>query len=372
NNTLGGSTAAERNILSGNSAYGVFIYNMGTRSNVVIGNYVGTDVSGTTAVPNAVGIVVDGAAFKHRIESNIISGNLQQGIYINITGSDSTSIIKNKIGVNATSNPLGNGSDGIRISQGPKYSLIGGSPTEANTIAHNGGNGVYIMFPNDDKHLISCNSIYSNGGLGIDLFPLGVNPNDAGDADSGPNEELNYPEIDTVIFVAGSNTTIISGTLDTQNPSSVSIQIYRAIPDLSGHGQGIEYLSTVTPDAAGNWSDTLSGLTITDFLTTIAIDVNNNTSEFSIARNMNAIASVADNALSNGILIYPNPTDGTFTVSGNGMRQIDVLNSNGQLVKTIRASSNRTRVDISDQSEGIYFIRTYTQNGVANSKVVLN
>ncbi len=85
-NTLGGSTPAHRNILSGNSGYGVFIYNMGTNSNIVQGNYIGTDVTGINAVPNAIGIVVDGAAFKHTIDNNIISANLQEGIYIHITG----------------------------------------------------------------------------------------------------------------------------------------------------------------------------------------------------------------------------------------------------------------------------------------------
>ena len=372
NNILGGSTSAERNILSGNSGYGVFIYNMGTNSNVVRGNYIGTDKNGTAAIPNAVGIVIDGAAYKHIIDSNIISGNLQQGIYINITGCDSTSIIKNKIGVDIYGDPLGNGSDGIRISQGPKYSLIGGSPAEGNIIAHNGGNGVFIMSPNDKFHLISCNSIYKNAGLGIDLFPLGVNPNDPGDSDSGPNEKMNFPEIDTVIFINASSKTIISGTIDTQNLTTVSIQIYRAIPDLSGHGQGIEYLSTVSPDNSGNWSDTLTGLVVADFLTTLAIDQNNNTSEFSIARSMHAFAKVStNNKIGNEIFIYPNPTHGEFVVNGNGIKNIEMLNVNGEIIKRVLPNSNQTIVDISDQSKAIYFIRISTKDEVITRKIVL-
>lgn len=373
NNTLGGNTAAKRNILSGNSAYGVFIYNMGTHSNIVQGNYIGTDINGTTAIPNAVGIVVDGAAYKHHIDSNIISGNLQQGIYINITGSDSTLIIKNKIGVDKNGNPLGNGSDGIRISQGPKYSLIGGNPSEGNIIANNGGTGVYIMFPSDDNHLISCNSIYNNAGLGIDLFPLGVNPNDAGDVDSGPNEGMNYPEIDTVFFVSGLNKTIVSGTIDTQNPLTVSIQVYRAIPSLSGHGEGKEYLSTVTPNASGNWSDTLLGLNISDFLTSLAIDQNNNTSEFSIARSMYAFASIqSETKLDLEISIYPNPTNGEFNVTGKNINQIEVMNINGEIVKTIKPSMGQTTIDLSNQSKGIYFVRTTTTNSISIKKISLN
>jgi hypothetical protein len=371
NNILGGNSSAERNILSGNSAYGVFIYNMGTNSNVVRGNYIGTDVNGTTAIPNAVGIVIDGAAYKHIIDSNIISGNLQQGIYINITGCDSTSIIKNKIGVDINNNPLGNGSDGIRISQGPKHSLIGGTPAEANIIANNGGNGVYIMFPNDDNHLISCNSIYNNSGLGIDIFPAGVNANDVGDGDFGPNEELNYPEIDTVIFLSGPNKTIISGIIDTQNPETISIQIYRAIPDLSGHGQGIEYLSTITPDITGNWADTLTGLIVSDFLTTLAIDQNNNTSEFSIARNTTTIASISDNTFKSKLFVYPNPTSSSFIVEGKKMEKIEVINIEGRVIKEIQPLSEKVVINISSESKGIYFIKVLRSDGIIIKKIVL-
>lgn len=365
NNVLGGNTSAERNILSGNSAYGVFIYNMGTNSNIVRGNFIGTDVNGTTAVPNAVGIVVDGAAFKHVIDSNVISGNLQQGIYIDITGSDSTLIIKNKIGVAVNGDPLGNGSDGIRISQGPKYSLIGGTPAEGNIIANNGGNGVYIMSPNDDNHLISCNSIYDNGELGIDLFPLGVNPNDAGDGDSGPNEGMNYPEIDTVIFVSGNNTTIISGTIDTQNPSTVSIQIYRSAPDSTGYGEGKEYLATVNPNISGSWADTLTGLTASDFLTTLAIDQNNNTSEFSISRNTTETASVSKLQMNAKIHIYPNPTNGIVNFDLDNLKKGSIIISSltGQELINTKFTENNKKIEVNHLNNGVYIYTVLSQNG---------
>lgn len=49
-NTIGGSTALARNIISGNTKGGVFIY--GTNSDVVTGNYIGTDYTGTKSIPN--------------------------------------------------------------------------------------------------------------------------------------------------------------------------------------------------------------------------------------------------------------------------------------------------------------------------------
>jgi len=368
-NFVGGNTAAERNVISGNSGYGVFLYNMGTNSNVVKGNFIGTDVNGTAAVPNAVGIVVDGASYNNVIDGNIISGNLQQGITVNITGSDGTQITKNKIGVDLNNNAMGNGSDGIRISQGPKHSVIGGSPVDANIIAHNGGNGIYIMFPDDDFHLISCNSIHNNNGLGIELFPPGVNDNDAGDSDAGANQEMNYPEIDTVIFLPVSNETIISGTLDSPNPELCTIQIYKAVPDPSGHGQGSEYLAAVTTDTSGFWSDTLTGLSFSDFLTTLAIDANNNTSEFSIARNTTEFASINEEINDNGIKVFPNPTDGIFTISGKNISFIEIIDMHGQLIK----HSEATTIDIAGVATGIYLVKIYTaENFVIKKLSVVN
>ena len=51
-NTIGGTTAGERNIISGNGDRGVLIVDVGTDNNVVVGNYIGTDVTGTVALGN--------------------------------------------------------------------------------------------------------------------------------------------------------------------------------------------------------------------------------------------------------------------------------------------------------------------------------
>ncbi len=357
-NMIGGDTPAHRNIISGNSGYGVFVYNLGTHHNVTKGNYIGTDPAGTGAIPNANGIVVDGAPYSNVITGNLISGNLQQGIAIHITGTDSTRVTNNLIGTNVTgTQPLGNGADGIRIAEGPKYSVIGGSPQEANVIAFNAGNGVTIMSADDDYNLISCNSIFSNGGLGIDLFPPGINANDAGDADAGPNDEMNYPVIDTVIYDAGSGETIISGTIDTHNPQLCAIQIFKAAPDDSGHGEGKEYLSTVTPATSGYWSDTLTGLAPTDYLTTLTIDGSGNTSEFSIAGNTNEIASIINNNGFESMAVYPNPCHGTFTVSGEAISAIEIADAEGRMIKILQPKTANPVVDISELSKGAYLVR---------------
>ncbi len=371
NNTLGGSTPAHRNILSGNSGYGVFIYNMGTHSNIVQGNYIGTDVTGLNAIPNAIGVVVDGAAYKHTIDNNIISANLQEGIYIHITGCDSTLVTRNKIGTNALGNSLGNGQDGIRISEGPKHSIIGGSATMGNEIAFNNGAGISIISGNDISHEITYNSIYKNAGLGIDLFPFGPNINDNGDMDNGPNHMMNYPIIDTLFNALEAGKIVIKGRLDTQNPELCMIHLYLSDLDPSGYGEGKQFLSLVIPDSFGNWSDTLQGITLLDFITATATNQFKSTSEFSMSRN-SYVLSITPIAKAIEILeVYPNPNDGNFQINTKNAGLLNVFDQMGVLVfqQTINETNTALKINL---TSGIYTLSFKTKNGTITNKMVVH
>ncbi|MBI4648775.1 MAG: T9SS type A sorting domain-containing protein [Bacteroidia bacterium] len=303
-NIVGGSQPGATNIISGNSGYGVFLYNLGTKGNIIKGNLIGTDFSGTSAVPNANGIVVDGAAFAHVIDSNTISGNLQQGIAIHITGSDSTIITRNFIGTDITGTlSLPNGNDGIRIAEGPKFTQIGGSLQLGNIIAHNLGNGITIGTDNDDYNRISANSIHHNTGLGIELFPPGPTINDAGDYDTGPNQGMNYPVIDSTVC-SGDNVTIY-GSIDTQNPQNITIELFESDNDGSGYGEGLTFLGSTTPSDIGLWSYTLFSVAQL-YLCATATDEAGNTSEFSQYIYINPL-SINENDKNVQINIYPNP-----------------------------------------------------------------
>src|SRR5262249_17835437 len=91
NNTVGGSVASARNIISGNAEHGVYIFGGGTNGNVVLGNYVGTNAAGTAALGNLQqGIVVWGGGANNTIggltatpgtgAGNVVSGNGYSGI----------------------------------------------------------------------------------------------------------------------------------------------------------------------------------------------------------------------------------------------------------------------------------------------------
>jgi len=115
-NTIGGLTPGERNVISGNEAAGVRIEHPESRGNVVIGNYIGTDASGTVALggnPHS-GVAIDWGATQNRIgglgegERNIISGNegYADGVSIRRAGTEQNLVLGNYIGLDASGTRL--------------------------------------------------------------------------------------------------------------------------------------------------------------------------------------------------------------------------------------------------------------------------
>ncbi len=261
---------------------------------IVSGNFTGTDTSGTIALANgAAGVITNG--FSNQIggttpaERNLISGNTGDGV--SFTSGNSYLVQGNLVGTKANgTSALGNGANGITFSGSALFNTVGGMNTgEANTIAFNGGDGVYLDATASFSNSVRGNSIYSNGTtsahLGIDLGADGVTSNDPQDADTGPNNLQNFPVISSVT-VTGSTRTI-TGTLNSKPNQEFTIDFYsNPSCDTSGNGEGKTYLTTIltdTTDANGDVSFTFhpSTLTVGQAITATATDANGNTSEFS-------------------------------------------------------------------------------------------
>ena len=122
NNVLGGMTAADRNVISGNSQHGVVVGPGGAvTGNRVMGNYIGTNPAGSAAIPNgADGVFVDGVPGNFiggmlPGQGNLISGNLGGGVFVRTPAATGTVIQGNIIGLDATgTTALGNAASGIR------------------------------------------------------------------------------------------------------------------------------------------------------------------------------------------------------------------------------------------------------------------
>jgi hypothetical protein len=164
NNVIGGTTPAERNLISGNVETGISISDAGSAHNTVIGNWIGTDASGTGALGNNAGVHLNHCGF-NRVggtqagEANVISGN--RGSAIALAGYEYTDnlILGNLIGVAADgAQPLGNGT-GMALHVNTRRTFIGGATIgERNLIADNGV-GVHIGVAGTDDNWILGNAI---------------------------------------------------------------------------------------------------------------------------------------------------------------------------------------------------------------------
>jgi CSLREA domain-containing protein len=253
-NTIGGSTAADRNLISGNGLSGVYMQDTGTTSNQVDSNYIGLSAAGSAAVPNGnAGVTLNGASGNQigsaPNTSQFISGNAGAGIYVVGVISDTIGQA-NRIGVGANETTrLGNGGQGVVLTSTLSVSVF------AKLVAYNGGAGVAIISANSNANEVLPGAVHDNGGLPIDLGDDGPTPNDADDADFGPDTLLNYP------VITASSGRVITGTVC----FNCQVWIYRAIGDAHAPRGGGSFIAHVTAGAHGGWSTTLPiGLTRTD------------------------------------------------------------------------------------------------------------
>jgi CSLREA domain-containing protein len=253
----------------------------------IAGNFLGTDVAGRSALPNRVGVLVNGGATiggPAPADRNLISGNRGAGLVFGASSAGNT-VLGNYIGTLAdASAPLPNGSHGI-LADGASDLRIGGEePGASNVIAGNGGDGVRIGGV-AARVSVRANGIFGNGGLGIDLGGDGATSDDTGDGDAGPNGLQNAPTITSAAEAPGATT--IAGTLGSTPNARYTIDLY-ATPacDAGGRGEGLAYLGSATPatDGAGvaAWSAVVTQTGLAGaWITAIATDVNGNSSEFS-------------------------------------------------------------------------------------------
>ncbi len=301
---IGGTTAAARNVISGNTS-GIYdessIIGVGSNNNTISGNYIGVDVTGSTALGNTFygvstsssGAVIGGSALGagNVIAASATIANVQ-------IGSRDIVVQGNWIGtgVSGTSAPIGFVPSAFRVpgvfvtgNVAVTGTQIGGTASGAgNVIAFNTSNGVLLSDQLGNGHSILGNSIFSNAQTGINLSSpgsentFGVTPNDNGDGDFGVNGRQNFP----VITSATSSGNVV-GTLNSVASSTYRLEFFaNAACDPSGYGEGKTFLGfqSVTTDGSGNasFNATLTALPPgQSVVTSTATDSGGSTSEFS-------------------------------------------------------------------------------------------
>ncbi len=293
NNQVGGTTAGARNIISANVGEGIYFTGDGTSSNLVQGNYIGTDATGMTGLGNALGIGLVSAVSTQiggvaAGAGNLISGNNSRGIYL--ANASKNFIQGNCIGTKADgTSALGNVYHGIDIDGGSTNNIVGGTAAGAgNRIAF--AQSIYAGVRVRDgsvNNLISGNAIFSNGALGIDLGAFGVNSIydcESGVAANAANAGQNFPTLTTV---DSGGSTRIRGTMDGKTGKSYTLQFFASpAGDPSGYGEGQVFLGqtnlTLSATCSSNFTAYLAvSISPGWVVTATATDAACNTSEFS-------------------------------------------------------------------------------------------
>ena len=275
NALIGGTTVDARNVISGNNR-GVDL--SGGSNHTVQGNFIGTDVTGTVALSNpnlgldfnsgVSGCLIGGlTATPGTPPGNLISGNNGNSGVILGQDTNGNLIQGNIIGADITgTQPLGNLPGGIQIN-GHDNTVGGTDAGEGNIIAFNGGDtaicsafsaAIWVHNSGAINNSILGNSIFSNASLGIDLEfdgdPNCVEPNDDGDADTGPNNLQNYPTIMSVTIPSDNSTVTISGALHSAADTVYRLEFFsNTVADSTGFGEGKTFLGfkDVTTDSNG-------------------------------------------------------------------------------------------------------------------------
>ena len=291
-NTVGGTAAGMRNVISGNDAYGVQIQGGGAKGNEISGNYVGTDRTGAAPLENSDGVLIDGAP-NNTVGGttvgarNVISGNDSEGVLI--VGPDATGnkVAGNYVGTGAAGQRVpGQNDTGITIVNAAN-NVVGGTEAGArNTISGN-GTGVVILGVGATGNRVLSNSIFGNANLGIDLYgALGPNPNDPDDKDAGPNGLQNRPLLSSARKSA-TGTTTVTGKLDSTPNKTYLVQFF-SNPEGGDEGKTILGSARVSTGGSGDASfafSTRKAIRLGQNTTATATNTStNNTSEFSAPR----------------------------------------------------------------------------------------
>ncbi len=238
-NTVGGTTAAARNLISGNGGVGLVIA-PGAGSNVVQGNLIGTDATGSKAVGNAGGgLQVGSTSGQTSSDSNVIggsvagagnviSGNLDAGM--GIFQAKGTVVQGNLVGTSADGlSALGNQGVGIGV-LGSDSTVIGGSLAAArNVISANAGPGLYVDSP-AVGNVISGNLIglksdgygpLGNSGAGVDIHQ--ATPIVIGGPDIDWGNTIRYNSGAGVLVEAGSGVIIQSNSISSNGGLGIDL-----------------------------------------------------------------------------------------------------------------------------------------------------
>lgn len=212
NNFIGGTVPGAGNVASGNNQAGIYIGSATATGNVVRGNRVGVTADGKSRRGNfMVGLMVDGAGTNYiggrtPGAGNVISGNSGSGLLLASPGCTGNRIEGNLIGTDLTGTlNLGNGGDGLGISNAPGNFVGGPALGQGNLVSGNNLTGVWI------SGTPASNNVVAGNFIGTDLAGRKSIPNqNPGIHVSAPRAVIGGTQPGARNIVSGNNNVAIS------------------------------------------------------------------------------------------------------------------------------------------------------------------
>jgi len=161
-NTIGGPNTGDGNVISGNGASGV-ILNVGASNNTIQGNHIGVNEPGFAALPNGtVGVYIRGGSTNNTIDRNVIAGNTDAQVLLVGLPTTGNVLTSNSIGLGVDTGPIAGGSTSILV-RSPGNTIGGLLPSEANFISGPAtATGIVLSGPAARDNVILGNAIGSN------------------------------------------------------------------------------------------------------------------------------------------------------------------------------------------------------------------
>ena len=301
-NTIGGTGANDGNVISGNTGSGIHIDV--SDGNVVLGNYVGVNASGNTALGNGAGIVIQNSSGNTvggttAAERNVLSGNAGLGITLDNLGTTGNVISGNYIGVGADgTTAVGNTNNGIRVVNGAADNTIGGTAAGAgNLVSNNQWGGIYLIdggTAGAGNRILGNVSFSNPGDQGITL--QGFAGNDGTRTAGEANLWMDTP-VFTSANLAGTLLTVsgrIGTTAGDVDFANSRVELFKS----NASGDGTVYLGFLNTGANGDFSGTIDvtglGLAGGNTITGTATDPAGNTSEYGANFSVTAVNAPPD------------------------------------------------------------------------------
>ncbi len=355
NVVVGGSSANTRNLISGNAAFGVAISGAASTGNQVLGNFIGTDVTGTVPLGNATGVITQSGATSNTIggtsagAGNLISGNTTYGVQITGSGTTDNVVEGNQIGTDVTGAvAIANGT-GIELNAGASGNTIGGLTATpgtgaGNLISGNTGAGITISDTGTSGNAVKGNLIgtkaggtspLANGTDGV-LVENNASANTIGGTSGGAGNVLSGNSGDGVAIVVATSNLVAGNWIGTNALGTAA---------LGNTGDGV-YLNLATANTIGGTSPASANL---------------------ISRNSNGV-EINDASLNlvQGNLIGTDST-GTLRMGNTGA---GVLVDAGSAASTVGGPVGGARNLISGNAEGVVVAGAATTGTVVAGNLI--